>query len=158
MQEPQASQPTRTELFYVVLPIEPGKVPRHLDAVLQYGDGEKRGWFSNMTAEQLAEQHGCEVGLMGVDELNRLTDEVFRTEPEQITVEQWIEALECLPPMKWGSILGVESFRCSEFYSGSITAIYARVGDSCWKFRDNAYMPMEEISRRVLLAMGGVAA
>lgn len=148
-----ATKPARTEYFFVRLPVVPGEVPCHLDAVLEYGNGELRGWFSDMTKEQLAEKHGCEVGLMTVQELNRLHDDAYRTEPEQITEEEWIEALEVLPPMKWGRALGVESFRMSEFYSGNITSIYARVGDSCWKFRDDAYMPIEEISRRIHKAM-----
>lgn len=149
------TQPTRTELFFVVLPIEPGKAPHQLDAVLDYGDGVQRGWFSDLTREELAERYQCEVGVMDVGELVRLTDDAYRTAPVEISESQWLEALECLPPMRWERKLGVESFRCSEFYSGSITAIYACAGNRYWMFRDNAHMATEEISRRILAVVGG---
>ena len=42
-----------------------------------------------------------------------------------------MEALECLPPLKWHRENGVERFLMSEFYSGSLTHQYARIGDLC---------------------------
>ena len=46
----------------------------------------------------------------------------------EITEEQWDEALNCLPPMRWEHRDGVERFLMVEMLSGSITAQYARLG------------------------------
>jgi hypothetical protein len=48
--------------------------------------------------------------------------------PVEITEDKWWEMLECLPPMKWCTIDGVEMFCMSEMLSGPYTAQYARAG------------------------------
>lgn len=60
-------------------------------------------------------------------------------EPEEITEDKWREMLECLPPMKWCTIGGVEMFCMSEMLSGSYTAQYARVGKKCYTKTVDAY-------------------
>jgi hypothetical protein len=44
---------------------------------------------------------------------------------QEITAEQWHEALNVLPPMRWEHKDGVERFCMSEMLTGSITAQYA---------------------------------
>jgi hypothetical protein len=59
-----------------------------------------------------------------------------------ITAAQWDEALNVLPPLRWGQRDGVERFCMSEFYSDTLTHQYARVGSTyCTRlvdYRDEA--------------------
>lgn len=48
---------------------------------------------------------------------------------QEITKEQWWDALEVLPPEKWKTANGVEIFRMCEYTSGTVTEHYARLGD-----------------------------
>jgi hypothetical protein len=50
-------------------------------------------------------------------------------EPKEITAEIFEDMLDVLPPLKWGTIDGVEMFLMSEFYTGTYTSQYARKGD-----------------------------
>lgn len=56
---------------------------------------------------------------------------IFLGEPiQEITFDEWEEALECLPPMRWHTDKhGVNKFLLVEFYSGSFTSQYAKLGD-----------------------------
>lgn len=48
--------------------------------------------------------------------------------PQQITAGKWEEMLCVLPPLKWESGAGFESFLMSEFWSGPYTQQYVRRG------------------------------
>ena len=50
----------------------------------------------------------------------------------EITEDQWMDALEVLPPQKWQTVNGVELFRMSEYTTGNITTHYARIGERCF--------------------------
>lgn len=79
----------------------------------------------------------CERGGQGSLEIMKFDDfcerrkKIFLGEPiREITFDQWEEALECLPPMKWHTDEhGVNKFLLVEFYSGSFTNQYAKLGD-----------------------------
>lgn len=59
--------------------------------------------------------------------INRAEELVFDTKGKwtEITVEQYDDALGCLPPQKWQTVDGVNLFQISEHASGNITAHYA---------------------------------
>jgi hypothetical protein len=46
---------------------------------------------------------------------------------QEITEEDWYDALEVLPPEKWETVRGVNIFRMSEYLAGNITAHYAKL-------------------------------
>ena len=46
--------------------------------------------------------------------------------PREIDEDAWDEALNCLPPMQWERVDGVERFLMSEFTTGSFTSQYAK--------------------------------
>lgn len=50
-------------------------------------------------------------------------------EVTETTAEQFNDALNCLPPLHWCTIAGVEMFCMREMYTGSYTTQYAKVGD-----------------------------
>jgi hypothetical protein len=45
---------------------------------------------------------------------------------QEITEEDWHDALEVLPPEKWETVRGVNIFRMSEYLAGNITAHYLK--------------------------------
>ena len=45
----------------------------------------------------------------------------------EISKEDWWDALECLPPLRWQKIQGVEFFQMSEMMHSHYTAHYARI-------------------------------
>lgn len=48
---------------------------------------------------------------------------------EEITEEQYNDCLNCLPPLKWCTINGVEMFCMSEMWTGTYTNQYAKFGE-----------------------------
>lgn len=78
----------------------------------------------------------------------------FRTAPQEISEAEYWEAFGALPPLKYHSLGGVDSFRMSEFYSGTSTYIYAHCEGRFWRFMDDAYMPTSEIVAKVRAAQG----
>lgn len=78
----------------------------------------------------------------------------FRTAPQEISEAEYWEAFGALPPLKCHSLGGVDSFRMSEFYSGTSTYIYAHCEGRFWRFMDDAYMPTSEIVAKVRAAQG----
>lgn len=160
MQAPTASQPTTEHLVFVALP-KPGKTtcPDLIDAAYRDVNEVLRGQLSGCTRQELSRSYpGCNIVLMSMQEFNRQHDEALRTEPEEITAEDWQRAFEVMPLMKWQLLRGVESFRMTEFYSGSITTIYAKCDGRHWKFMDDAYMPTEQVVTKVLTASVKAAA
>lgn len=68
--------------------------------------------------------------VMTFDEyLARQKKSLLSGEVTETTAEQFNEMLNCLPPMKWCTIAGVEMFCMSEMYTGTYTNQYARIGD-----------------------------
>lgn len=66
----------------------------------------------------------------------------------EITREHFWEMLEVLPPLGWKQEQGSESFKLMEMYSGTITDIYARIGERYFTLRDDVGMSHVEIMRR----------
>lgn len=156
MQTPHATQQdqkTNQRLVYVALPSTEWPRPQLLDAAFRDAEGVMRGMYSHKTCAELQQDYKSSVQLMRMCEFDKLHDEAMRTQPEEITEADYDEALNVLPPMKWHSLMGVESFRMSEFYSGHITTIYAKCDGRFWKFRDDAYMDTHLLVDKVRAAM-----
>lgn len=126
-------------------PTEPGRMGTLVD-VIQPDTG--LSYFSSEDLHQVAMRHpGVEVWL--IQAVQDFREQVGRTEPEEITREQWTEALEVLPPNYWEHRGPFESFQCSEHFSGRLTATYLRRGSRCWTFRDVAGIGIDAIIERV---------
>jgi len=84
------------------------------------------------------------------EDVYRAVENSCKTEPQEITKEQFIYALEVLPPVGWRTARGVESFKMSERFYGSVTAIYARIGKRYFTFNDLISLPADEIADRIV--------
>lgn len=159
MQVVQQQSEKKVGLVFVALPAEQGCMPELIDSVCKDSDGIFRGYFSQSTMDQLQQRYAArQIQMMREADYDKLHDDALRTEPEEITEKQWVDALGVLPPMKWHSLRGVESFRMSEFYSGTITTIYAKCDGRYWKFMDDAYMDTNKVTDKVLAAMAAKVA
>lgn len=127
--------------------------PRAIDYVLEREDGTLIGAYSHKTVQEMTNDCGTEVLVMDCDAYQAMENQSYVTAPALIDRETYESALNCLPPMRWGTSLGVESFRLSEFYCGKITTIYARTNDGrYWRFMDDGYMSGDDIAAKVVAA------
>ena len=61
------------------------------------------------------------------EEFEKLQREYYINKPlHEISEEEYNDALNVLPPLKWCTISGVEEFLMSEFYTGVYTTQYAK--------------------------------
>ena len=54
-----------------------------------------------------------------------------------------------LPPQNWIQKENTESFIFSEYYSGTITDIYARINDKYYTLRDSANLTHNQIINKI---------
>ena len=85
--------------------------------------------------------------------------EHWRSDPVEITYDEFQEALNVLPPEDWNTWTMTESFKMSERTSGAITAIYVRIGSEpdqarYYCFSDSFTMKHTAIVRLVLEKTG----
>ncbi|EJE4644401.1 hypothetical protein BKG02_004754 [Vibrio parahaemolyticus] len=99
--------------------------------------------------ESLAKRYpGVTIG--SESEFLEQAEKALRTDPVEVPAAAFHEALHMLPPLQWRCFDGEESFKCSEFYSGNVTYIYANVAGRYWKFRDVATLTHDEIIQRII--------
>lgn len=93
-------------------------------------------WIYGQTLEQLQVRYpDAQVMTLerAASELERLR--LARSSgPMEITQEQFIDALECLPPAEWHHHTDTESFKSSEAFSGRITSAYVRLNNRYFTF------------------------
>jgi len=78
-----------------------------------------------------------------------LNDAKYLDEPtKRITEDDWDDALNVLPPMKWNRYTEFETFMMSECITGDITRVYARIGDDYVRFNGRTSMTHFEIVTR----------
>lgn len=144
------SQPTH--VFYTPATAQQPRVRIH-DFAIQREDGSYVGECGGQSAQAMAERYGCTVLVGEYLAVKELEQQSLITAPKLIEEDRYDEMLNILPPMRWGSWQGVESFRMSEFYRGKITTIFARTSDGrFWEFMDNGYMSGDDIAAKVIAA------
>lgn len=125
-----------------------------IDYVAENADGQLVSVMDGKTQAELSQEHGREVLIADLDAYALIEENLYKTEPRQITEGEFIQALEVLPPLQWCRHQGVESFRWTEFYSGNITSIFVRhPNGTCWTFRDNAFLSVEAIQAKIEKAL-----
>lgn len=123
-----------------------------IDFAVVRADGVTVSQLQGHTLEQVqANYPGAEI--MTYDEAVALIESGCKTEPRLIAQEDFDYALNVLPPMQWVRGGEFESFMMSERTNGKVTGIYARVGDTYWKFEDVCTLPHVEIIQKVRKVM-----
>jgi len=68
--------------------------------------------------------------------------------PQEITDEQWFDALEALPPARWNNTAGAEIFMMSEYWALNVTNFYVRIDEKYYVTRQS-----DENSNAQIVAM-----
>lgn len=126
--------------------------PSAIDYACLRADGVTVSYFTGQTLAELQEQYpGAIIGTEA--EFMQQMEAATRTAPQKITVEEYADALDALPPQDWQGIGSqAESFKFLERYAGRITSIYARVGRSHYRFHDICTLGHAEIIEKVKAA------
>ena len=66
--------------------------------------------------------------------------------PEEITAEDFNEALEILPPAMWRTIGSVESFTVPEPVDHGVYDRVVRIGDRYWKMLASINTPINDLA------------
>ncbi|NCA91228.1 MAG: hypothetical protein EOM92_20715 [Gammaproteobacteria bacterium] len=110
------------------------------------------GYTRGQTLEQYAAELGAPLRIIDAAELDALIAEFeagMVTSPSEITEEAFHEALNVLPPSRWGHCMGVELFHVSENISGSLVNWYGALNGRYWAFVDLCTADPEDLARRV---------
>ena len=132
--------------------------PRLVDDLIMLEDGRVIGRYTRMTKGELSSRMKTELLVTERDTFSRMQDDSYVTDPRLITEERFHEAFECLPPLRWETHLGVESFRFMEHSCGDITTIFARTGDQFWELEDRFNMSRDALAQKVLAAANAASA
>lgn len=133
------------QVFYT--PAANGCYPTIIDEAIEI-NGTPTGRYSGETLEQIGKRYpGAQVG--DAMDIAAQREAMMISEPEQITEEQFMDALEVLPPEGWIRHQHTESFKMCEYYSGRVTSIYARFADTYWTFKDIGSKTHVEIMDKV---------
>ena len=90
-----------------------------------------------------------DVVIMDIDRACKMIDDKNKTKPKEINYQQFENMLCELPPENWIQKENTESFIFSEYYSGIITDIYARINDKYYAFRDSANLTHNQIINKI---------
>lgn len=136
------------DVFYA--PATETEKPRLIDSVRRIESGEILGFYSNQDQQSLEKEYKREIRIEKWSIVSNLIEEAFCTEPSCITLEQWDDALDTLPPQDWNTVNGVESFKFMEHYWGDVTNIYARTsGKQCFVFKGRASMTAKDVANKI---------
>ena len=100
------------------------------DVLIESPDGILRSQYSGHTLEEYNALNGGGFVVMTLDEacdkIGALEDEKYIKQFVEISEDEYMEMLECLPPQKWQTVEGVNIFRMMEYMTGNITAHYVK--------------------------------
>lgn len=123
-----------------------------IDFAIHRADGVAVSQLQGHTLEEVqARNPGAQV--MTYSAAVAMIEAGCKTDPRQITEEDFDYALNVLPPMQWVRGDHYESFMMSERTNGTVTGIYARVGSTYWKFEDTCTLAHTAIIAKVRKAM-----
>ncbi|MEQ1716372.1 MAG: hypothetical protein ABL907_10375 [Hyphomicrobium sp.] len=132
-----------TECWYV-----PGEI--HIVDVIHPDDGLTLHFAED--AAQICARHP-DAQRMTCEDAWKAADAVglaqYRKDVSEVTQERFMDALNVLPPVGWTTRQGVESFRISERIWGSITDIYARIGNRYFMLSDDIRLSPGIVADRV---------
>lgn len=130
----------------------PGPVPKCIDIARMNEQGQPVTYFAGETLDELRQRYPL-AEVITLDEFLTMKENALRTDPVRIEEEHYWDALECLPPLDYTIKRGGESFKMVERFSGRMTNIYAKVGNTYWMMMDIDTLPHEEIIAKVQAAV-----
>lgn len=99
---------------------------QYADNHIKYGHRDSDYWLKQ-AGKSILEHDTYRV--MTLEEFEQIKADKLLSKPIiEITEEKYDEALNVLPPLRFGCNRGVTSFFMSEFHSGTYTSQYAKIG------------------------------
>lgn len=129
-------------VFYV-----PGQ-PWVIDYAIARADGVIVSQLQGLTLEQIQVEHPGAI-ITTYFAARAEVEAGCKSEPRCIDEVDFEYGLNVLPPTGWMHDGDSESFKMSEHTNGRITAIYARVGETFWKFQDVYTLTHAEIIEKI---------
>ena len=107
-------------------------------------------WTGQTKEDLLAEDPDLQ--FLEWEEFSEKVDQNSVTEPQEITQEQFIEALNCLPPLNWYFTASFECFHMSEFLVSHYTATYVRYNKRYFMWTDTAHATPTQLKEQLFKA------
>lgn len=111
-------------------------------------DVVRRGESNAVAIARLAE-YGTALTVLPLGEAGARYERQFISAPVEINAATFHEMLGVLPPVGWRRDAEAESFKISELTAGTVTAIYARIGDRYFHLSDSIFTPPADIIARI---------
>ena len=104
-------------------------------------------WTAQTKEDLLAEEPDLE--FLEWEEFSKRVDKNTVTEPQEITKEEFLEALNCLPPLHWYVTSTFECFHMSEFLVSHYTATYAHTAHRFFMWTDTVHATVDQIKEKL---------
>lgn len=121
------------------------------DLVTLGEDGNYRPAYSTRTLERILNEDPSLL-VVPFSEYENLYADYLRgkvTQPKEISEEDFLKWLECLPPCRSTTFEGVRLFHCSERIEGSLVHWFAGYRGKHYQFQDYDYTGFAELARKV---------
>lgn len=107
-------------------------------------------WTGQTKEDLLAEEPDLQ--FLEWEEFSERVERNTVTEPQEITKEQFLEALNCLPPRNWHLTKHFECFHMSEFMVSHYTATYVRYNERYFMWTDTVHATPPQIKEKLFKA------
>lgn len=114
------------------------------------------GYLNNLEKDQTVEEYlkanpgfECLPFDTVLEEIHTVQDRKLLTEWKEINEDEWMDALECLPPQKWQTVDGVNIFRMCEYTTGNITSHYARTEERYFTASRRITQSYEDMAKEI---------
>ncbi|HEU0198541.1 MAG TPA: hypothetical protein VFQ88_15185 [Nevskiaceae bacterium] len=138
---------------YVAVRRDPDGLPIAIDRVASPtanpADPRAHCLYSNTSLHQLRACCHAPVHVITMAVFRREQLAAYRTEPSEISAEQYEEALCVMPPLNWARTNGVESFQWRERIVGSVAQFFATAAGKFYRLRDDNVLRPCEIAARI---------
>ncbi len=142
---------TRKPMRWIVRTDEPFRCAQSFlldDGTIAYTKG--------LTVETYAADRGFPIRVVDDAELDALQAARLAgmvTAAAEETEDQYFYALEVLPPSKWRTARGVESFHVCERITGDLVSWHAQCGGRFFTFTDHDNLTAEQVAEKVAAAL-----
>ena len=112
-----------------------------------------KGQYSSLSLEEIRQEHPAAICIEGDDAFERIArinhERLIAPKARTISEDDWMDALCCLPPCRYGSTSGITHFHISERLTGNIVAWFTKDRNgNCVRFNDLASIPLERVVER----------
>jgi len=92
-------------------------------------------WMDGMTFEQYQAKHGGKLSIITQEEYAAMRAKyvlALQEDFNEISLDKYYEALNCLPPLRFTSQYGKEMFFIGECYTDNLYQCYVKIADKCY--------------------------